>query len=331
MQPLAEREAVLLLCEDNLNSELVVGHASLLLRSGLAQATSTRIVVYLAALHSRDKARALRIRPRADPAHAGVRAWRFPNTAGRGCSAITLQGVTLVAALVASRIGALQVRIVAAGVAIIVIASFIALVGGGSLGPAPAKSPRHPARGAGAGGDRLRALPPHLRADGIVTVQTMFGVLCIYLLIGLFFASGYGLIEAVSDSAFFATGFTGDSSDFLYFSFATLTTVGYGDLTAATDLGRSLAITEALIGQIYLVTVVALIVSNIGRARRAETPPSPSRARSAPRRPSPSSPERRRGLGRRRCDLRPAARGVLLRAGHDEADPDRRPGRDRRG
>ena len=63
-------------------------------------------------------------------------------------------------------------------------------------------------------------------------------------------------------------GTTGDSSDFVYFSFATLTTVGYGDLTAATDLGRSLAITEALIGQIYLVTVVALIVPNIGRARR---------------------------------------------------------------
>ena len=49
----------------------------------------------------------------------------------------------------------------------------------------------------------------------------------------------------------------------------TMTTTGYGDLTAAQDLGRSLAITEALIGQIYLVTVVAVIVSNIGRTRIA--------------------------------------------------------------
>jgi voltage-gated potassium channel Kch len=54
-----------------------------------------------------------------------------------------------------------------------------------------------------------------------------------------------------------------EPNDFLYFSFATLTTVGYGDLVAATDLGRSLAISEALIGQIYLVTVVALIVGNL--------------------------------------------------------------------
>jgi len=46
-----------------------------------------------------------------------------------------------------------------------------------------------------------------------------------------------------------------------------LTTVGYGDLSAATDLGRSVAITEALIGQIYLVTVVAVIAGNLSRRR----------------------------------------------------------------
>ena len=48
-----------------------------------------------------------------------------------------------------------------------------------------------------------------------------------------------------------------------------MTTTGYGDLTAAHDLGRSLAITEALIGQIYLVTVVALIVSNLAQPAAA--------------------------------------------------------------
>ena len=60
---------------------------------------------------------------------------------------------------------------------------------------------------------------------------------------------------------------TADISDYLYFSFATLTTVGYGDLAAATDLGRSVAIAEALIGQIYLVTVVAVIVGSLSRRR----------------------------------------------------------------
>ncbi len=50
----------------------------------------------------------------------------------------------------------------------------------------------------------------------------------------------------------------------MYFSFVTLTTVGYGDYTAKTNVGHTLSITEALLGQLYLVTVVALLVSKIG-------------------------------------------------------------------
>ena len=57
----------------------------------------------------------------------------------------------------------------------------------------------------------------------------------------------------------------GTPNDFLYFSLATLTTTGYGDLSAATELGRAMAVTEALIGQMYLVTVLAVIVSNVRR------------------------------------------------------------------
>ncbi len=60
--------------------------------------------------------------------------------------------------------------------------------------------------------------------------------------------------------------------DRLYFSFTTMTTVGFGDLTAAGDAGRMLAITEALLGQLYLVSVVALIVANLGRTRRPRGP-----------------------------------------------------------
>jgi hypothetical protein len=58
----------------------------------------------------------------------------------------------------------------------------------------------------------------------------------------------------------------------LYFSFTTLATVGYGDFVARTDLGHTLAISEALIGQIYLVTVVSLIISNLRRPRRDGAP-----------------------------------------------------------
>ena len=93
----------------------------------------------------------------------------------------------------------------------------------------------------------------------------MFGVLCVYLLIGMAFGFAYGIISAARRRHFFAQIHGGDQADFLYFSFVTMTTTGFGDLTAAKDFGRSLAVTEALIGQIYLVTVVALIVSNLGR------------------------------------------------------------------
>ncbi len=53
----------------------------------------------------------------------------------------------------------------------------------------------------------------------------------------------------------------------MYFSFITMATVGYGDLTAQGGLGRALAVTEGLFGQIYLVTAVAALVSNLGRRR----------------------------------------------------------------
>jgi Ion channel len=108
------------------------------------------------------------------------------------------------------------------------------------------------------------------RAAGAITVRTMFGVLCVYLLVGMAFGFAYGIIGGAEDDGFFAEMRGGDLQDFLYFSFATLTTTGFGDLTAAAPLGRSLAVTEALVGQIYLVTVVALIVANLAPARRAQ-------------------------------------------------------------
>ena len=60
--------------------------------------------------------------------------------------------------------------------------------------------------------------------------------------------------------------------DFLYFSFITQTTVGYGDFTAAGDLGRALAVLEALTGQLYLVTIIAVLVSRLS-GRNIATPP----------------------------------------------------------
>jgi hypothetical protein len=98
-----------------------------------------------------------------------------------------------------------------------------------------------------------------------VTVRTIIGVLSVYLLIGLIFTFVDAIIASETTKPFFQNGQQGSPADFLYFSYATLTTVGYGDLVASLELGRSIAIIEALIGQIYLVSVVALIVGNLGR------------------------------------------------------------------
>jgi hypothetical protein len=105
-----------------------------------------------------------------------------------------------------------------------------------------------------------------LRASGRVRVAAVTGVLALYMLLGMLFAFVYAAIDRLGGAPFFDGGATVTASHCLYFSFTTLTTVGYGDLTARTDLGHTLAIFEALIGQIYLVTVVSLIVSNLGRA-----------------------------------------------------------------
>ena len=104
-----------------------------------------------------------------------------------------------------------------------------------------------------------------LREQGSATVQAVMGVLCIYLLIGMLCAFLYGAIDRLGGDPFFAQDVAATGSRCLYFSFTTLTTVGYGDLTARTNLGHTLAVTEALVGQIYLVTVVALLVSDLGR------------------------------------------------------------------
>jgi Ion channel len=110
-----------------------------------------------------------------------------------------------------------------------------------------------------------------LRAHGGVTVEAVFGVLCLYILVGMMFALVYGAIDRIGPGYFFANDAKATPSNCLYFSFTTLTTVGYGDLTASSNLGHTLSVCEALLGQIYLVTVVSVIVSNLRRGEPAQT------------------------------------------------------------
>lgn len=104
-------------------------------------------------------------------------------------------------------------------------------------------------------------------AHPAVSVQTVLGGISIYVQIGVLFALVYASIQSVTQTPFFSASRPITQSDFVYYSIATLTTVGYGDLTAAAPLGRMLSVTESLFGQIYLVTVVALIVSRFREAK----------------------------------------------------------------
>lgn len=103
----------------------------------------------------------------------------------------------------------------------------------------------------------------------VVSLQTVFGALSAYLLIGFTFAALYSATARWSSDPFFAGGEAVSSANVQYFSFVTLTTTGYGDLTAASVFGRTLAVMEALLGQIFLVTLVARLVSVFGTPRSA--------------------------------------------------------------
>ncbi len=180
--------------------------------------------------------------------------------------AVVLQAAVLVGAVVSSRAHRWVIRLSVVGAIVGLVGTAAALFGSGEFGNGSAElvallyvllTP--PAL--------ISGLRKQLEQSGAVTLQTMFGVLCLYLLIGLLFGVAYATVDQLTSTPFFAEGGSHGRDDFLYFSYTTLTTVGYGDLVAATNLGRSMAIAEALLGQLYLVSVVAVIISNMDVAR----------------------------------------------------------------
>jgi uncharacterized membrane protein len=113
-----------------------------------------------------------------------------------------------------------------------------------------------------------------------ITVRLVLGALAIYLLLGLAYAYLFPLVATISGGPFFSQTSTPASVDFVYFSYTTLATIGYGDFTAATSLSRMVAVSEGLVGQLFLVSAVALLVGNVGRTIRP-TPPSDPRPAAA--------------------------------------------------
>ncbi len=102
-----------------------------------------------------------------------------------------------------------------------------------------------------------------------VGIETILGALCVYIVIGLMFTFLFIAIARVSTTPFLAQPPPHHSpSDYLYLSFVTLTTVGFGDLTPASKLARSVVVLEALMGQVFLVTLVARLVALFGTEQR---------------------------------------------------------------
>ena len=180
------------------------------------------------------------------------------NTAVRVIS-VVLEGLTLLAALIASRVGRVLFRVAAFVVAGAVIAAVASLLWGTSeattgwffavnvllVAAAPI------------------AIAHALYQRSVIDTRTVLGAVCIYLLLGIMFAFLYAAIGAIGSDPYFVQTKDPGIQIYLYFSFVTQTTVGYGDYTAATNLGRTLATTQALLGQLYLVTVIAVLVSRM--------------------------------------------------------------------
>jgi hypothetical protein len=114
-----------------------------------------------------------------------------------------------------------------------------------------------------------------------VTIQSIYGALSAYIIIGLMFASSFAAVDHLTTTDFFANNEQANTQTFQYFSFTTLTTLGYGDFTAGQNGGRSIAVLEALTGQIFLATLVARLVAAYRTPDRPEEPELPGRSGTA--------------------------------------------------
>jgi len=101
--------------------------------------------------------------------------------------------------------------------------------------------------------------------------QTVLGALSLYVLGGILFASLYAFVAAAGEGSFYTRGDDGSTGEHLYFSLAALTTTGFGDLAPATSMGRAIAGLELVLGQLYLATIVTVIVVAAMRKQRGDT------------------------------------------------------------
>jgi len=105
----------------------------------------------------------------------------------------------------------------------------------------------------------------HIIKGSKVTIETLYGAISVYLLIGLTYTSIYALIEIITPGSFNLINSQGiihafKVDELIYYSYTTLSTLGYGDIRPITSHARTFAISEAIIGQLYLTILVARLV-----------------------------------------------------------------------
>jgi hypothetical protein len=129
------------------------------------------------------------------------------------------------------------------------------------LGPGPAVAPAL----LGGGGLAMAAfLLAGVLAEGRVDAERICAALCVYLLAGIGFGGVFAALETLDPGSLVGAGSI-DLDEAAYFSFVTLATLGYGDITPATSATRALAVLEAVFGQLYLAVLIARLVSLYAR------------------------------------------------------------------
>jgi len=94
-----------------------------------------------------------------------------------------------------------------------------------------------------------------------ITLDVIYGAIVVYLLIAVMWAFIFKVIEGLQPGSFNITQGLGEETQlFIYYSFVTITTLGYGDVTPVTDVAKSFSFLDAVVGQIYLVVLVARLV-----------------------------------------------------------------------
>lgn len=101
----------------------------------------------------------------------------------------------------------------------------------------------------------------YLFKEKVITPDMIIGAICVYLLLGMMWAAIFSIIEILQPGSFQIPESTASElSHFFYYSFVTLTTLGYGDITPITAPARSLSLLEAIMGQLYIAVLIARLV-----------------------------------------------------------------------